>query len=56
MANYLTGKLNLAPGDRAVLSFPPGPKFLVTFLACLATRVIAGMCVGGGLAVGLGKF
>jgi acyl-CoA synthetase (AMP-forming)/AMP-acid ligase II len=30
-----------APGDRAVLVFPPGLDFVVAFFACLAARIVA---------------
>lgn len=42
--DWLTGTLRLKHGDRVVLSFPPGLKFLVAFLSCLATGIIAGGC------------
>lgn len=32
---------NTAPGERAILLFPPGPEFVVGFLGCLYAGVIA---------------
>lgn len=32
---------NAAPGERAILLFPPGPEFVVGFLGCLYAGVIA---------------
>jgi len=34
LAKYLI-ELGLRPGDRLVLSFPPGLEFFVAFLACI---------------------
>lgn len=42
VSRFITGKLNVKPGDRIVLSFPPGPKFLSCIMACFAAGVIAG--------------
>lgn len=35
------GELGVAPGDRALLLFPPGPEFLVGFFGCLVAGVVA---------------
>jgi hypothetical protein len=42
VSEWLLKSLRLKPGDRVVLSFPPGLKFLVAFLSCLAAGIIAG--------------
>jgi non-ribosomal peptide synthetase component E (peptide arylation enzyme) len=44
VAEWLTKTLCLKAGDRVILSFPPGLKFLVAFLSCLAAGIIAGGC------------
>lgn len=55
VSEWLLKSLRLKPGDRVVLSFPPGLKFLVAFLSCLAAGIIAGgrhrqwECVGVGV-------
>ncbi|KAI3432787.1 hypothetical protein D9Q98_010372 [Chlorella vulgaris] len=41
VSEWLLKSLRLKPGDRVVLSFPPGLKFLVAFLSCLAAGIIA---------------
>lgn len=43
VADFLS-KLKLGKGDRVILSFPPGLKFLVTFVACISRGIIAGGC------------
>lgn len=41
VSDRLTYKWNLKRGDRALLLFPPGVDFVITFLACLLKGVIA---------------
>lgn len=41
VAGFLSSKCRLQQGDRVLLSFPPGTKFLATFLACLSQGIIA---------------
>ncbi|KAJ8612377.1 hypothetical protein CTAYLR_007944 [Chrysophaeum taylorii] len=41
VANWLLGDVGLAPGDRAMLVYAPGPEFFVAFVACLRAGVLA---------------
>eukprot|EP00887_Chlorella_sp_A99_P007694 scaffold20.g7694.t1 len=41
VADFLTKKMKLEAGDRCILSFPPGPKFLTAIMACFAAGIIA---------------
>ncbi|KAJ8605445.1 hypothetical protein CTAYLR_003331, partial [Chrysophaeum taylorii] len=41
VANWILGDVGLAPGDRAVLVYAPGPEFFVAFVACLRAGVLA---------------
>ncbi|KAJ8600138.1 hypothetical protein CTAYLR_003484, partial [Chrysophaeum taylorii] len=41
VAKWLLGDLGLAPGDRAMLVYSPGPEFFVAFVSCLRAGVLA---------------
>ncbi|KAJ8612593.1 hypothetical protein CTAYLR_009799, partial [Chrysophaeum taylorii] len=41
VATWLLENVGLAPGDRAMLVYAPGPEFFVAFVACLRAGVLA---------------
>ncbi|KAJ8612594.1 hypothetical protein CTAYLR_009800 [Chrysophaeum taylorii] len=41
VATWLHENVGLAPGDRAMLVYAPGPEFFVAFVACLRAGVLA---------------
>ncbi|KAJ8603420.1 hypothetical protein CTAYLR_003966 [Chrysophaeum taylorii] len=41
VAEWLLGDVGLAPGDRAMLVYAPGPEFFVAFVACLRAGILA---------------
>ncbi|KAJ8613659.1 hypothetical protein CTAYLR_003147 [Chrysophaeum taylorii] len=41
VAKWLLGDVGLAPGDRSMLVYAPGPEFFVAFVACLRAGVLA---------------
>ncbi|KAJ8599257.1 hypothetical protein CTAYLR_006220, partial [Chrysophaeum taylorii] len=41
MAKWLCGDVCLAPSDRAMLVYAPGPEFFIAFVACLRAGVLA---------------
>ncbi|TFJ86619.1 hypothetical protein NSK_002273 [Nannochloropsis salina CCMP1776] len=41
IAAYLQREMDLKPGDRAVLLYPPGQEFILAFLGCIVAGVVA---------------